>query len=520
MKGLRFYFILILLAVSIFFVLSPLAFRKSGVVVTSVRNDGCGDLSEGDVITQIGGKVVKSAEEFNNFVSGVERDRYYPMVVNNGPGGCTALSDGDIVVGVTDMVSSGLRFERSIGGGVEMTVVPDTMLSESELQETKEIIQSRMAALGIIDGTVEVENEKFIISSSPNKNLGLLIKKGRIEGVIRQTLEVRNGNSEVKIGSSRYSIGFLNGIIIVNGSEIEVGGEFYLENVKFVFVNGTNTSLVLNSLIFDNDNIIGEIEGADSVSFEPSVNLYRSTSPVEIDRESGEKFGKISNGLSTVLLGPQTFLNGVWEYYVDGKKINGIGIPILVEQAGQNISTAFIVGFGNSMNDVVTKKTSVGFAIAGELPSKFEIETTVRTQPTNWWLIWMVPFAVAFLSLTAILVSRKKVKVSVVMIVMTILEVVYVFGIFAIIQNFTSWVIDTYALIGVCMFLAIGMFDMITLSKSGRKGKTMKKLIIVASVVGFITLFTPLRGLGIALILGIILNRILTNPFYKSLRMD
>jgi hypothetical protein len=326
MKGFRFYLILILLAASMFLILSPMVFRKSGVVVTYFETDVCGDLSEGDIITQVGGTVIHNSQEFADFVNGVKGGSYYAMVVNGGPGGCTAPLDGHIGIDAVDIESSGLRFERTIGGGVEIVLAPEDVLSGDELQEAVDIINSRMPVLGISSCIVEAKDGKIIISASSNNNLGLLTERGNIKGVIRQVIEVNNGSSEVKIGNSRYPIEFSGETITVNGSEVGVGGEFYLENVKLVFVNGTDTSIILDSVIFDNDNIIGKIGGAGGVSFETSVDRYISRTYVYIDEQSGERFEKVSNGLSAVDLGQSTTLNGVWEFYVDGRKLNDIAI--------------------------------------------------------------------------------------------------------------------------------------------------------------------------------------------------
>jgi hypothetical protein len=516
MKGFRFYLILILLAASVFLILSPMVFRKSGVVVTSVRTDSCGDISEGDIITQISGTVIHNSQEFDNFVNGVEEGNYYAMVVNSGPGGCTALSDGDIGIDVADIESSGLRFERAIGGGVEITLEPGGVLSNSELQETVDIIQSRMSILGISDGSVGIQDGKIIISASPNKNLGLLTKRGSIEAVIKQGIEVKNGSGEVKIGNSRYPIEFLGNTITVNGSEVGVNGEFYLENVKLIFVNGTNTSIVLNSVIFDNDNIISKIEGAGGVSFETSVGQYMSRTYVYIDEESGEKFEKVSNGLSTVLLGQSTTLNGVWEFYVDGRKINDIAIPVSVEQAGESIETAFIMGFGESVDEVATKGKIVEVALTGELPTDFNIEDTVTTQATNGWVLWSVPSVIIILSIVSFISFRKNSKVAIAIAAMIVLESVYLFGVFTAIQQFTSWIIDVYSLIGVCVFLIINTLDVSVLAKDSRRSNLMRKVWMVVFLVGFATLFTPFRGLGISITFGVLADRILTRPFFKS----
>lgn len=411
---------------------------------------------------------------------------------------------------------SGLRFERTIGGGVEIVLDPERELSDSELQESIETIQSRISILGISDGVVETREGKIAVLSSPNKDIDLITMGGSIEGVIKQGIEVNNGSGEVKIGNSRYPIEVSGDTIVVNGSEVEVGGEFYLEDVKLTFVNGTNTSIILDSVIFDNSDILGKVEGAGGISFETSVDQYISRTYFYIDDDSGERFEKVSNGLSTIVLGESTTLNGVWEFYVDGIKINDIAIPVSVEQAGKKIETAFIIGFGDSANDAATKGDIVEVALAGQLPVDFNIEEIGTTEPTNGWLLWSVPIVVVILSLLSLIIFRKSSKVCMTITSMVVLESIYLFGIFALIQQFTPWVIDSYSLVGVCAFLIINALDLNIVAGGSRRSSLVRKLWMVVFLVGFATLFTSFRGLGISITFGVLVDRILTRPFFKS----
>ena len=501
----RTYFILIFLLVSLFLIFSPLIFRKTGVVVVSTRNKDC-KISEGDIITQISGKIIRNTNDFYEFVSNTKAGKYYPMVVNNGPGGCKAVVDGDIGIDVSDIESTGLKFEKSIGGGVEILIVSNKELSHIELENSKRVIQSRFPILGITDGIVEVKGGKIIIFSSPSNNFGLLIKRGKIEGRIRQSLEVRNRKSEVKIGDSRYSIKILNGEIIVNNSEVKTGEKFYLENIVFVFVNGTNTSLILDSIIFDNRNVVKALPSFAGISFEPSINSFKFIFPIELDEKSGEKFAKISDGLSTIFVGSQTSLNGMLLFYIDGTEISELRIPL--DLAGESIKTISIVGFGKTVNEVVAKKTSVELAIAGELPVEFKIEKITPTSP-NYFLIWLISGVVIILSTIVILLKLDK-RLKIIIITIILLQCIYIFGIFSIIQKFVLWRIDSYTLFSVCIVLIINTFGMVNL----RKGRI--KLSTITFISGFVLLFTQFIGFGVTLIIGVLLDCLITKPFYKS----
>lgn len=280
-------------------------------------------------------------------------------------------------------------------------------------------------------------------------------------------------------------------------------------------MNITNTSATLDSLIFDNDNVVKALPNYGSVSSDSGTNLYRFTLPVEFDNKSSETFGKISDGLGTLVVSGQTSLNGMLEVYVDNKSVSELRIP--VELAGKNISTLSIIGSGKSVNDVLVKETSLELAAAGEMPAGIKLESTAAIAAQNGWLIFLVPAFAAVLSIIGVIACKaiKKLNAVKTLVATIFLESIYIFGMFAIVQTFTSWVIDTYALIGVCMSITISFIDIAILAKVGRE-KT-NRLTIFAFVASFIALFTPLSGLGISLILGLLLHALVTKPFLKRL---
>jgi len=512
MRSLRIYIIVLLLCASCFLLLSPIFFGRNGVAVIGLRTGGCGDLAEGDVITQVSGKPVRNSAEFGELEAGVKSGVYYPMVVNNGPGGCVALGEGDSGIDVSDMESSRLRFDKTIAGGVEIIVKPESEVSAVELESARSIIQSRMEILGMSDGVAETSNGRIAMSSSPNSKIGMLLERGKLESEIAQSLTVSNAKAEVKIGSNRYGLTVMDGKIVANGSEIATGGNFYLENIRFTFVNYTNTSVSLNALIFDNGDVLGTLSEYGSISSE-SGGYYRFTLPVEIDEASGRRFGVVSDGLGTVIVGDQTSLNGVLVFYIDGEKLSELRIP--ADSAGIEIKNINIMGFSTSMNAVVMQRTRVKLALAGELPSEFEIESVSAIPATNPWIIWSVPLAVALVFLVFAAMKRNM-KACALLSGAAAVEAALVFGGFAVVQNFTSWSIDSYALIGVCAALVANALDEIVFKSRAGSARKLKWLLLAIPLSGFAMLFTFLRGFGIALLLGIAVNRILTGRISKS----
>jgi hypothetical protein len=170
----------------------------------------------------------------------------------------------------------------------------------------------------------------------------------------------------------------------------------------------------------------------------------------------------------------------------------------------------------HSANEAATKSDIVEVALVGQLPTNFNIEESGTTEPTNGWLLWSVPLVVITLSLLSFVSFRKNSKAGMTIAAMVVLESIYLFGIFALIQQFTSWVIDSYSLIGVCAFLTINLLDVSIIARGSRRSGLVRKLWMVAFLVGFATLFTPFRGLGISITFGVLVDRILTRPFFKS----
>lgn len=515
MKSLGFYLIIALLGISVLGILAPYMFLKTGVVVTSVNNSNCGAIAEGDLISQISGGTIKNAADFYGLMASVKSGSYYPMVINGGPGGCTAATDGSLGIEVTNVDTRGIKFERSIGGGVEVVIAPSSPLPEAEVEKSLGIIQKRLSFLGI-DGNAKIENGKIVLTTSSSGSAGQLIERGVVECSIRQSLEIRSGKSEIKIGSSRYALGMQDGKVAVNGTQIDVGNSFYLGSTKLTLYNTTNSSITIDASIFTNENILRHLQGSGGVSSESS-GLYRFTVSVEIDKVSGERFGTVTDGLGTLLLSSQTSLNGLVVFSLDGKEISQLGIP--VSFAGNNITTMSIVGFGKNVNDAVNKKTAVELAVVGSMPTSFKIEKITQTEPVNMWMLWSVPVTVLIVCAMLFIANRKHegLKAFKASAAVILLETIYVFGVFVLVQSISQWFIDAYALLGLCVFLAVSAYEMTAISKGRESMKTARYVLMFASAIGFVTLFTPLRGLGISLIAGLIVHIAVTRPFFKSL---
>jgi hypothetical protein len=195
--------------------------------------------------------------------------------------------------------------------------------------------------------------------------------------------------------------------------------------------------------------------------------------------------------------------------------ISELGIP--VDFAGTNVSSLSLIGFGASMNEALVKQSYVEVATAGSLPGEFKFEKISSTEPTIGWALWAVPSTIgvlAALGLAFQAVRKKGFKFFAAVAAMLLIETAYMFGVFAIAQKFVSWYIDAYTLLGVCALLSVLFFEMV--AGKTRTGKFMEKVNLVLILVGVALLFTPFRGMGITLFIGIGIDKLLTRKLYSS----
>lgn len=444
----RFFVLIILSAMSVWCLVSSLIFKPPGVVVVSIdEGSRCDNMKVGDLIVQVRGTRVGDKEDFENIVGLSSKGERVTMIVNWGPGGCTAIESGDVGLEVSDTPSKFLKFGLDISGGKRswLSVLPGGQSTET-LGDVGVIIEDRAGVLGLPQLRTGVEDGGLYVDSLNSNDVPPLLGGGVIEGRIEQQIKVVDGVGQVKIGLEYYDIGlpeielpeaespepgggpletnvsevnvssnetatnFTNsaGIdtnesvveneaaatpqkiifdsVFVNDEEYGVGESFMIENISFKVLNATDSSVLLSGLVFDNDDVSKSELGNSYVKYESAALQYQFFVPVDISDAAGERFSKIVSGMPSFFVGESSILEGALVFQVDGEEINRLTMP--TSMVNQDIRSLNLIGFGSNVQEVTAKKKTVEMALAGKIEYDMGVDSIVDYEASGSWMFY------------------------------------------------------------------------------------------------------------------------------------
>lgn len=534
LKNIRVVAVLLLLLVFAYFLVSPYILKKSGVVVTSVDKDSkCGGIKEGDIITNVLGSYVQNSEDFKTMEKRIKANEYATMVVNNGPGGCTAVQDGHFGLSVADIPSNELKFGVEIQGGITTTLKTEKKLSETEVQNTVQILNKRINIYSLPEAKAVTSNAIIKINSLSTDKISWLIATGKFEAKVLEEVRLQDNVGKIPIGDNSYTAELINDSLKVNNSVYRMNEEFELENIKFSLKNITNTSLLVEAAVFENKDIVKTLSSG-SASYNSNARAYEFSIPIEISSEASARFTKILKKIPTSFVGKQIILNAFLVYYLDGNAVSQLNIPI--DFIRQPIKQMSVIGFSNSAVDASNIRLKILSAVeSGVLPTGLEISGMEKYEPTL--RIFSVEIFGSALGLVIIFVISvfylryKNLKFGLSVIALALLELVLVLETIAVAQQIAgaSWVVNLTTIIGLIAVFVISNLQMIILSEQILKKKNLaisykyKKLVsypmflnLATLTVGFLALFTAWRLLGLTVLTGVIFDILLIKPIYND----
>ncbi|MDI6798441.1 MAG: hypothetical protein QMD12_00345, partial [Candidatus Aenigmarchaeota archaeon] len=509
--------------------------KKSGVVVFSIeKGSKCGELKEGNIITQVSGFSVKNSKDFKNAIKGIKAGEYVAMVVNGGPGGCVVIKDGDLGISVSDTETKELIFGTDLAGGTITTLKTEKTVSSKELEEIKNIIEKRAKALALPEIRVLISNNSIRIFSLKDENINLLIMNGRFEAKILEEIKFTNNTGKVLVGDSSYPIVLEDKKLKVNGSSYEIGHNFSLENINFEIVNITNTSAFLKALFFSNEDVLRVLKDFSYVKYEPNTRSYEFGVIFEVSKQASQKFAKITRRLSTTIIGAQAVSEGSLVYSLDGEEINKLNIPF--EMVGKEIKNIAVIGFRKTAKAATDDKSKIEAALeTKELPTGLEIADIELFEPTYGKIVHALVVIVAVLIILPIGLTYliyKKIKPGLYAMALLASEIISIFGVIALSQSYFArgWLVDMPTIIGLISITCITMIKLFITSEKVIKKREIslqykyKKIIgldrllsILTAVISFVTLFTTWKGFGLSLISGLLISAIIINPTYREI---
>lgn len=552
--------------ISFWYILSPVAFKKSGVVVVTIEPESqCGVLSVGDRISRVWTSPINNLQEFETAISKAEKGQRITMLVNFGPGGCLALEDGYIGVTVSDIGDDFMKFGLDVYGGSRVKLDINSGVSNSvDFDEVKTLIEDRSDVIGSHETRVVLEGGDIYIDTIDLDNVPLLLAKGSLQGRLDQYIRLSEGRGQIKLGSDYYDVRLksetvmeevemvsegnvttdtnetgnrtstietvektvlLTSSVIVDGKEYGVGETFNFDQVDFELLNITNETLYLGARIFENDEL-SPLEGGNSyIRYEPSLGEYQFFVPVELREGVGQRFAKVTDGMSTIFLGETSILEGTLAIIVDGREINRLTLPSSL--AGEEMSTMSLVGSGKTLPDALNKKALIEVALSGDTEYTMKVGEVSEYVSGNVWMLYIMfgtMVMVAFFMLLLPKIIFKGLKIGKLPLLGTILVLCFSFNVIgtaALTQRLfePGWVVDQVSILGIILSVIwtggrLLLASELSIKKRDRSVKTYVDATLLA--IAFVSLFTEFNGFGIPIIYAMVLNYSLLIPMYKN----
>lgn len=481
LKNVRVIVVLLLILVFAYFLISPYFLKKSGVIVVSVDKDSkCGVIKEGDVITNVLGSYIRNSEEFKTIEKNAKSNEYTNMVVNDGPGGCVAIRDGYFGLAVADVPSDKVKFGIDIEGGITTTLKTKESLNKTRMESVAKILKNRIGIYVLPETTALVSGNFLKINSLSTEKISQLISKGKFEAKVLEEVKLQDNVGKIPVGVGSYPIELVNNTLKINNTSYKEGDAFQLEDIKFDVKNITNTSVVVEALVFENKDILGVLTGV-STSYNSNAQAYEVVVPVQLSTDATNRFSKVIKKIPTTLVGTQIVLNAFLAYYLDGSLISQLNIPMdLVRQPVTQLS---IVSFSSSMPSVSNTKLKILSAVeAGALPTDLEIVQTERYEPAlKTFSTEVFAFGLGLFVVFVVLVFHlryKKLKFGLLTVTLAFTEILLVLGTIAVLQQVfgTNWVINLTTIVG---FLAVSFASsalMIVSTEQALKKKICRSL--------------------------------------------
>ncbi len=545
LKDWRFLILVLSLFVSSYLLLPEIAFKQSKVVVNSIDKDAsCNNIKVGSSIQQISGFKIKSSEDFYESLKYVKKGDYVSIVADNKPANCIAKDDKNLGFSIRVAESEGnLKFGIDIEGGSRFLLQPKTNATKENILETISTLENRINLYGLREIRISTIGENVIqiemAGGGEEEIRDFLAKQGKFEGKILEEILLENNEGKISLGDNYYTIKYENESIFVNGSKYKLNESFYLENVKFDFINSTEKRVFVLANIFSGKDIVAIFTDPQHSYIRFINNGYEFAFTIQISKESAEKFAKVTKNLPSTFSGSDRYLTSPLILFLDEEVVTQLNIA--ADLAGKEVSTPTIQGFRNTRDEALKEKLRLQSILrSGSLPVELSIvKVDVITQTAGKELVNSIIYVAiaAIISVSSIIFIRyRDFKVSIPMLLISFSEIVIILGFAALTNALTKgkgWVLDIAAIAGLIAIIGTGInqliiiTDQILLEKdSSLKFRHKTALsIILNSAYTVIVVMLPLifmgvgtlRGFAITTIVGVLIGILITRPAYISI---
>lgn len=522
--------LLLLLAFSGYSMAGSYLTKNTVVTVDTVeRGANCGSLAPGDAIVSVESTKIRNAEDFLTATSNVRAGDYVSLVVNGVPGGCMALSGGDLGFTVTESTSGGLKFGPDIAGAKSYSY---SLSDSTALAATKKIIQNRINYYDFPQTKVDIVGDNLRIITAFGDELPNLIMRRQIRATVTESYSLDQGAAKVTVGSSTYIIKPANGTVSINGTNYTANETFKLSNIDYHFLNSTASSMNLEADLYTQAEVVVNPNSQVIVRSDPTTGLYFYYVGMGVTPDANERFTNIiKKAGSTLVPGGGTVLNARLNIYLDNQTVSSLVIP--VQLVGTDINSISGV---EKTSDAAYNIGSIIFASLryGSLPSYLTFNSQGISEPTISKTVSYGTVGVGFALMLVIIgfafYKIKKPKIILWMFVLVLIEIFLAVGMVVGITKYIGarLLIDYPLLVGISFLLVYSALTLFVYFE-GLEGRHkhiivgykkiisvlnfLRILLIVAIAVGII----GYRGMAFVLLFGLFLDELLLKPTFRTL---
>jgi preprotein translocase subunit SecD len=424
------------IAISLAF-LSRIFSQKSWLEVSFVNESAnCQNIKIGDRVTQIGGKLIYTLEDFREALENVKKGDFVPIVSNGQPASCVAIDDKNLGFFLKEQKTKVLNFGIDIEGGTRVLLRILGNVSGTEAQEVSKILTERLNAYGLSDVKVLpvaqdlIQIEAAGLTEDDIRNF--LVKQGYFEGKVIDTITLTNGKGNLVFNGTEIPFEISNNTITILNQTFNITEGFYIDGIKYEIINKTEDNVIIAANIFtakDIENIFTDVQRNYIVRY---ADGYRFVFTIQISKEGAERFALVTKGQPTYYSGGQLYIRPKLVLYLDKKPITDLNIVNNI--AGEPVTTPSIEGWRKTLEEASLEKLRLQSILkSGSLPVELKIERVETITQTEGKKLFESTVYILVANLIAVLilsiVRYRNWRISLYILMVAICELILILGI-------------------------------------------------------------------------------------------
>ncbi|MDT7858712.1 MAG: hypothetical protein RQ930_01530 [Candidatus Aenigmarchaeota archaeon] len=417
--------------------LSRIFFQQSWFEVSFINESAnCQNVKFGDKITQVGGKVIHSLDDFRLVLENVKKGEFVPIVSNGQPASCVAIEDKNLGFSLKEQKTKVLNFGIDIEGGtrVLLRIVSDT--TKTQTQEVAKILTERLNAYGLSDVKVLPVAEDLIqieaagLTEDDIRNF--LVKQGYFEGKVVDILPLNNGRGVIVFNGTEIPFEISDETISILNQTFYISEGFYINGIKYEILNKNDDSVTIAANIFtakDIENIFTDVQRNYITKFGDG---YRFVFTIQISKEGAERFALVTKGQPTYYSAGQLYIRPKLVLYLDKKPITELNIVSSI--AGELVTTPSIEGWRKTLEEASLEKLRLQSILkSGSLPVEIKIERIETITQTEGKKLFESTIYILAANLIAVLILSmlryRNIKISLYMLMVAVSELIIILGV-------------------------------------------------------------------------------------------